>query len=359
MAIVMLMAMSAAGHAQPSACTPAFAYQQPWQGADVAYSIPLGRGGDLWIFGDTLYGDKREVTGRGPRMVRNSIGISTCRHGQWHIDYVMRHDSGGRLLDFFTSQHAGTWYWAFDGVVHSHEVWVTLTRVRKASGRANPLGFEICGTDLAHVTGLDRDPQQWTISYLPLVPASKLANPTASAVVHGNYVYLYTQDDTSHATLLTRIALAGLGDPQAHLESFGADGAWHRGLDAGRTRHVMQRGASEMSVRYHPELKKWLAVLVDPVFGSDKVLLRSADSLEGPWGEDEVVYHIPELQKDWPGYDADTFCYAGKEHPEFERPGQLLFSYVCNTMQPKKLVTETNIYLPRVVRQPMPTSLGK
>ena len=32
----------------------------------------------MWIFGDTLIGKERVVNGDTPRMVRNSIGVSTC-----------------------------------------------------------------------------------------------------------------------------------------------------------------------------------------------------------------------------------------------------------------------------------------
>jgi hypothetical protein len=63
---------------------------------------------------------------------------------------------------------------------------------------------------------------------------------------------------------------------------------------------------------------------------------------------------MPEMQRDHPGWDKDTFCYAAKEHPEFEQPGDLVFTYVCNTMAVPKLVKELNIYYPQVVRKPMP-----
>jgi len=59
-------------------CTPSFPFQDGWLGADAAYSIPLPDVRSVWIFGDTLYGDKRIVVGNEPRMVRNSIGISRC-----------------------------------------------------------------------------------------------------------------------------------------------------------------------------------------------------------------------------------------------------------------------------------------
>jgi hypothetical protein len=59
------------------------------------------------------------------------------------------------------------------------------------------------------------------------------------------------------------------------------------------------------------------------------------------------------MQPGDPRYDKDNFCYAAKEHPEFEH-GDLVFTYVCNTLTPPKLATEMGIYFPRAVRMPMP-----
>lgn len=333
-------------------CTPSFPFQQQWLGADAGYSIPLADGRNVWIFGDTLYGDKRVVNGNDPRMVRNSVGISTCKNGKWKIDYTMRRRENGQLLDFFESQHKGAWYWALDGVQHDKQLWVTLLCVRNSA--ASALGFEVCGTDIAHVTGIEGDPQHWKIDYKPLVPENLHANPSASTVIDGKYVYIFTLDEKSHANILTRIPLAGLDEPAKNLEYLGADDAWHGGLEPSKAKVIMPVGASEMSVRYHADLKKWVAVLVDPNLMSDKVLLRTAPELTGPWTAGEVIYHIPELQKSSPNYDSGTFCYAGKEHPEYEKPGELLFTYACNTFQPKKLEAETNIYFPVVVQMPFP-----
>ena len=335
-------------------CTPSFPFQQQWLGADAGYSIPLLDGRNVWIFGDTLYGDKREVNGTTPRMVRNSIGISTCKDGKWQIDYTMRRGENGKLLDFFESQHKNTWYWALDGVRHDNQLWVTLLCVRNSA--SSPLGFELCGTDMAHVTGIEKSPQQWKVSYMPLVPESVHANPSASTVIEGKYLYIFALDEKTRSNILTRIPLTGLDDPAKNLQYLGADDIWHDGLVPEKAKVVMQSGASEMSVRYHPDLKKWVAILVDPNLMSDKVLMRTAPELTGPWTAGEVIYHILELQKNSPGYDAGTFCYAGKEHPEYEQPGELLFTYACNTFQPKKLETEMNIYFPVVVRMQMPAA---
>jgi Domain of unknown function (DUF4185) len=347
-------------------CVPSFPFQQKWQGADAAYSIPLRDGRVIWIFGDTLYGDERLVTGEEPRMVHNTIGISTCMDGKWKIDYAIKKDARGNPDSFFKPpQNNGTYYWALDGVAHNvqhnDELWITLVCVRNVpNSNAFALGFEICGTDLAHVTGVDGDPQNWKVAYFPLVPESVHANPSASALIEDDYLYIYTLYEVGNRPqILTRIPLKGLGDPRKNLQYLGSDDKWHDGIDPAKAKVIMKTGASEMSVRYHPELKKWVAVMVDPQIFSDKVILRTSPSLIGPWTDGEVIYRIPILQKSDPKYDADTFCYADKEHPEFEQAGELLFTYVCNTMKPRKLLAEPNIYFPQVVRMPMPDAAKK
>lgn len=355
----LLSAVSVFAIGSDSACTPSFPLRPPWLGADAAYSIPLPDGRDVWIFGDTLYGDKRLVIGDDPRMVHNTVGMSTCENGVWKIDYTFHHDADGKLGNIFESQHKDTWYWALDGVEYNNELWVTLLCVRNAPHATSPtaaLGFEICGADLAHVTDLKKNPQDWKVSYFPLVPDGVHANPSASTVIDGNNLYIFTLDENgSRPEILTRIPLSGLDDPKKNLQYLGSDDQWHSGLIPAKAKTIMRNGPSELSVRYHPELKKWIAVHVNPVIFSDKVLLRTSPTLAGPWTDGDVIYRIPELQKGSPGYDADTFCYAGKEHPEFERAGELVFTYVCNSMRPKKL-ENADIYYPKVVRMPMPTS---
>jgi hypothetical protein len=53
-------------------------------------------------------------------------------------------------------------------------------------------------------------------------------------------------------------------------------------------------------------------------------------------------------------HDVATFCYAGKEHPEYERRGGTRFTCVCKTMEVPKLATDYSIYYPSFIRCPMP-----
>lgn len=343
-----------------SACTPKFTLEQDksvgWLGADAAYSIPLSDGRDVWIFGDTLYGKQRAVHGNAPLMVRNSIGISTCdAGGHWNLTYVIRKDADGHPHDFFTAQHPNTWYWALDGFTSGHDLWVTLLCVQNAPAQSQAMGFRACGTDLARISALGPDPKRWKIEYFPLVPDGTHAYPSASAVVHDRNAYIFAQQEAGARPLLaTRIPLKGLGDPEKNLEYLASDGAWKHGFDPQQAKHVMEQGSSELSIRYHPEQKQWLAVMFAPEGFSSKIILRTAPNLTGPWTAGQIIYRVPEMQPDKPGYDKDTFCYAAKEHPEFER-GDLVFTYVCNTFAVPKLATNLSIYFPQVVRMPMPS----
>ncbi len=336
-------------------CTPNFPFQDGWWGADAAYSIPLADGRSVWIFGDTLYGEKRVVEGNQPRMVRNSIGVSRCSQGEWQLQYAIRRGQDGQAKDFFQSQREGTWYWALDGFVYHDELWVTLLCIRSARvKKPDGFDFETCGADLAKVSGLSADPQQWKVEYFRLVPDGVAAYPSATAVVDGEYAYLFAMyEKGARPMMLTRIPLAGLNAPATNLKYLSHAGTWKPGFKPPDAAAVMQHGASEMSVRYHPDMKKWLAVMKSPGLSSDAIVLRSASSLSGPWSQDEAIYHIPEMQKNSPGYDENTFCYAGKEHPEFEQPGSLLITYVCNTKKVAELTTNLAIYMPRVVSLPL------
>src|SRR6187402_1669159 len=44
-----------------------------WLGADCAYSVDLGKGRVLWLFGDTFVSEKTPPRRRGARMPRNTV----------------------------------------------------------------------------------------------------------------------------------------------------------------------------------------------------------------------------------------------------------------------------------------------
>ena len=346
-----------------ASCTPDFPLQpgvrNGWQGADVGYSIPLPDGRDLWIFGDTLYGKQRVVHGNIPDMVHSSLGVSTCADGKWKVRYFIRHDANGTPTSFFHEQHPNTWYWAMGGFRAGPDVWITLLCIRPAPAESAAMGFATCGTDLARLSNLGPDPLKWKVKYYPLVRDGAKAYPSATSVVTGGYADIFALYETGTRPLLaSRIPLSGLSDPKGNLEYLAHDGKWQKGYDPADALEVMKKGSPELSIAYHPELHKWLAVMFEPDGFSRNILLKSAPSPTGPWTTGQVIYKVPEMDPKSPGYDKSTFCYAGKEHPEFEH-GDLVFTYACNTFDVPKLATNLDIYFPRAVRIPMPLLKGE
>jgi len=115
---------------------------------------------------------------------------------------------------------------------------------------------------------------------------------------------------------------------------------------------VIDPGATEMTVRYHPATKQWIAVYPIPLDRTARYSLSS--SLTGPWGPSEKLYPYPEMEPGNPDYTASVLCYAAKEHVELESPGQLLFTYACNSIKPSDVTNNMNLYRPVAVRRPLP-----
>lgn len=345
-----------------SACTPSFPLEagvtNGWQGADVGYSIPLKDGRDLWVFGDTLYGKQRVVHGENPVMVHSSLGISTCEAGKWKVNYFLREDAKGQPVSFFHEPSPDAYYWAMGGFRAGSDVWITLLCVRPAPAQSAAMAFATCGADLARLSDLGPDPTKWKVKYYPLVADGVKAYPSATSVVtDGNAEIFALYETGSRPMLAARIPLKGLKDPKGNLEYLAKDGKWTKGFDPANALEVMKKGSPELSIVYHPELHKWLAVMFEPVGFSRDILLKSAPTATGPWTEGQVIYKVPEMDPSSPSYDKDTFCYAGKEHPEFEH-GDLVFTYACNSFSMSDLAKNLGLYFPRTVRMPMPKLEG-
>jgi len=129
-------------------------------------------------------------------------------------------------------------------------------------------------------------------------------------------------------------------------------------------------------VVYRPELERWLALYAYPTVNgdfpasraSDRVWVRTARALEGPWSEPHVLYRIPELDPEHAGgFDPNTACYAAKEHAQFARPGGLTFTYVCNLFAGAtgdavevlgRLADDLGLYRPIGATVTLPAELG-
>ncbi len=292
-------------------------------------------------------------TRRNSQMLANSIAISVCDNGIFDIHYYWGTPKSGAPRPFFDTLTNAYRYWPMDGFVYGGRLFVALYQVvTKAKG--GPFGFELRGVKLARIANPNDDPGHWIIAYADLASGG-VVFPGVAAVVRDPWVYLFAvlADDahSEHPMILTRLALDHLDAPAAAIAYLANDGSWKNGLNWRDARVVIDRGQTEMSVRYHPDSGKLIAVQQKPGLRTG-IGVRTADHLEGPWSPFQSWLSVPETP---PDTDGKTFCYAAKEHPEFARDsGDIVITYACNSFDFGKLTANMAIYRPQVVRLHVP-----
>lgn len=332
-----------------SACLPTFPYKNGWLGGDGGYSIALEAGKSLWLFGDSFVGKDSASTRSGTRFVRNTIALSACdQQNGWQITYYWGNQNQSTPSAFFDSRTTKYWYWPLDGFLYRDRLYVAIAKLKdKPSEKI--FSFETVAVLLAKVSNLSAPPNQWKIEYRQLTEGPALY-PGSTVVVDGLYAYFFTVHErpTHHGMILSRIPLDKLDEPAANLQYFAKDRSWKRGLNGADAYVVIETGHSEMSVRYHPETKQWMA-LTGGDFLSNKIMVRTAPDLTGPWSQGQAVHEFPEMNPKTDGHDPDTWCYAVKEHIEFASTNRLLVTYACNSFKLDKLVSNMSIYRPQAV----------
>ena len=349
-----------------------FPYQGGWLGADDAYSVSLGNDKSLWFFGDTFIGpsgatNRTQVTG----FIHNSVGISTCAAQGCTFSYFWNGMGGSHPRPVFAAP-GGDWFWPLDAFIYHGTLYVALTRMY-AAGRGT-FGFATAASELASVSNYTQPPTQWNIRYQTLntgggvVPGVSIVvgrgpggNPDPAAPGGANYAYFFTDTANSSSMALLRVPLADLNQlarpGSAPWEYLTAGGAWAKWSSTAATlpsdaAQVIRPGATEMTVRYHSSTRQWIAVY--PVGLANSAHYSLSSSLTGGWGPSQVLYKYPEMQTSNPNYTPHVFCYAAKEHVEFEAPGELAFTYVCNSTVASDVTNNMNLYHPIMVIQKMP-----
>jgi hypothetical protein len=337
---------------------PEFNCIHGWLGADDAYSVPLTPSKSLWLFGDTFVGgENTELRSQAKTMVRNSVGISVCgRDRSCTMRYFWRRPGDPKPRSFFDTGTDELWYWPLDGFLQGKTLFVTLLAVRNKPGATSndAFGFEIVGTKLATISNPHAPPNKWHIAIQDLTDAHLW--PGVSIVLDGNYFIWYTQvseaEGRGYLTAL-RIAPNKMAAPSSAWQYLRKDAQWVPGLPHEDAMHLIDQPISEMSVRFHPSIHRWIALSTGPEFPSGRAVARLADSPLGPWSAPQAIYEFPEMKKGGPGYDKDTFCYAVKEHIEFAN-AQIALTYACNSMILSKTVANMDIYRPRAVILDLP-----
>jgi Domain of unknown function (DUF4185) len=344
--------------AQPPVLLPDFAYTQGWLGADDAYSIPLAPYRSVWLFGDTFVGGRStELRSQAKTMVRNSVGISVCEPGKnCTLRYFWFRPEARQPRSFFDSGNDDLWYWPLDGFVQGRTLYVALLAVRNKPN-ATPtdvFGFEISGTKVATIRNVHASPEKWHAVIQDFTSARLWSG--ISIVRDGQFLLWYTQvsggEGRGYMTVM-RTAANKMATAPSSWEYLAGDGQWKPGFPGDDAMHVIDQAISEMSVRFHPAIHKWIALSIGPEFPSPRAVYRLADLPVGPWSAPQTIFEFPEMKAGSPGFDKDTFCYAVKEHTEFT-VDKIAMTYACNSTVVAKVKADMRIYRPRVVILDLP-----
>lgn len=323
----------------------AFRTDPRWLGGDACYSVPLGEGRILWLFGDSFVDPAGSGDRRRSRMVRNTLAI---QHGAdpaaARVTFHWGEAGDGAPAAFFADdgEHG---YWPLHGVrLEGGPLLLFQTVVRATPGEG--LGFAIDGWRIRRIDGVDGEPARWRATALRPPPTPFPCTVGTAVWRDGDHVVaLGTGGGAVHTGLLCRFAVADLLADRVAPQWWNGS-AWAPADAAPGPAFVMPEAGPECSLHRERD-GSWLHV-TSRGFGATTLALRSAPAPQGPWGELTPVYTPPESRGPRP------FVYAGKAHPELDAgPGWLAVTYAANAWDFAALFTpdgQRELYWPRFVR---------
>jgi hypothetical protein len=334
---------------------PAFPLQQGWLGGDRAYSVPLGASNrTVWLFGETYVRDDSVLSRQDAATVANTVAIRTSDGTNQTINYFWQNQDTSTPDAFFSSGTDQWQYWPEDGFTNNGELYVCLARVQ-TFGPGAAAGFQVIGVDLARISDPQDPPLSWQITYNPLASSGDIF-PGVSTVVNGDYVYLFSVEENYHwanwPVFLARVPLSALdSDPGANLEYLAWNNTWQPGPIGQDAMEVMDHGQAEMTVRFHPDRNRWVAVQSSDDSPSRYIWRRQAPDLAGPWSAPVSLYSIPEYDRWNSQYGRDRYYYGGKEHTEFLNPtnGNGVVTYVGDSFDEWDVEGDLGLYVPEEV----------
>lgn len=325
----------------------AFGRTAGWTGGDGAYTIGLGEGRVLWMFGDTFVG--RVSTGKrvDSRLINNSAAIQAGgTPTEASLSFFYKTPDGGAPAALFAPEDGIGWFWPYHGVRTAEGLFLFLLQVEAAEGPA-AFAFRLVATWLGKVANPAEAPGRWTLAARKIPWGGERRLFGSSVLLREGMAYIYgTVDETidgfvAKQVILARVPVERLMDFSAWRFFSGED--WVDDVEAaGR---VCEDAAGEFSVSFQPGLGRYVMIFTEGGL-SEHMALRVAPRPEGPWGEALRFYSCPEA-----GWDPSIFCYAAKGHPELAAgAGELIVTYVANATDFALLESDARLYRPRFVK---------
>lgn len=293
-------------------------------GLDGATSTPLPSGDALWMFGDTVEGPFESIRKVDLSGLRSNVGAlvptQNAKEGIKKFNFLREADSQRprQLIPFAEDENPATHrIWPIHGVCVGQAVYLFYHRITLLKGVDVFENFQLDGMGIARadvskleftrLTAPDGTREFW-----------KGDQPTFGVFVtrDSDHVFLWGSlatkmylartkpdklEDFSSFEYLVKAPTAGTPNGEAR---------WSNKLTAEAA--LFDSVPNEMSASYNPHLKKFVAV--HSLHRENKIVMRTAPRIVGPWSAPQVVYRPEKL--------AETdLIYAAKEHPELARDG--------------------------------------
>lgn len=316
-----------------------------WVGGDGAYSIDLGNGRVLWLFGDSWIDPSGNGTRDGAVMVSNSLAIQRGYDpSRATAEFFWGETPEGKPGAFF-SDVDGVRYWPGHGVRLGDRLLLFLMRVRPTG---TGLGFEVADWDAVLVTNPDHDPQDWDYQWLETPPNQRQIIVGSGGVLQLDgrvYAFGAQEPGPGHDVFLVRWDQADL------LEERLGGIEWWAGTEHGwrpdpegraRAEPVFREGQTEFTVHYDANRERFVEYQTVG-FGAAVIVRREASELTGPWSSPDTVFVPPQ------GQFSRIMLYQGKAHPHLAG-ADVVVTYCTNSFDFGDHVTEPWVYYPRFVR---------
>ena len=338
--IVVLPAVSATPWPEANAL---FERDPAWIGGDAAYSIDLGAGRILWLFGDSFIATTPARKRTEAKVIRNSIAIQQGSNPSTASAQFSWHTVNGQPASFFPEAN-GDWFWPGHGARVGSGLLLFLIRERASTAG---LGFSSVGSVCLFIDNPDDPPLNWHSREVALTPTSFAMVGAGAVLSDAQYLYSYSpREPGNHDVFLVRwpkaqAALGNLSKP----EWWSAAGWTAQAALIGEPKILFANGQTEFSVSPGPN--GTLREVQSSGFGATDIILRSAAVPEGPWSAPKTIYHPPESDR------ANAMVYAAKAHPELQG-ADMVVTYVANNSVFATVLADMSLYYPRFVRIPNP-----
>jgi len=338
--------------AEPAADLDAkFQRTDGWVGGDGAFSVPISDKRTLWLFSDTWVGTVRDGKRKDVKLVNNTVGVQDGNGTDAKITFAIQSGDDGKPKAIFTPPDGKGWFWQFAGHQADGKLHVFLPRFEKTDAKG-AFAFKPVDVWLATVENPADEPTKWKAKYAKVPFAEFTAERKVSfgsAVLRVEkhvYIFGYEQKPTRFFPTRKLLIARAPADKLADFDSWrflSANGEWKE--DAKDATEQASGLGAEFSVSYLPGLKRYALVSTENGL-SDRVVGRFAESPEGPWSEQVLLFKCPEMKQ-----KKGVFTYAGKAHPHLAASdNELVISYVVNSFELAPVINDADLYWPRFVR---------